>query len=151
MTKTSGMYITDTEETLSDAGIANSNAKLIQKGTLLLSFKLSIGRVAMTGCDLYTNEAIAALVPKDKRVMPKYLYYILPRLGLSGSGARQAAKGQTSSKGRLEKILIPVPPLPIQVEIIREMVKRSVRVEKYQNEIRKIESEGRQFIDSQIK
>ena len=150
ITKTDGMYITTTEESLSDAGVANSNVKLIPKETLLLSFKLSIGKVAMTGCDVYTNEAIAALIPKDKRVLPKYLYYILPRLDLSGEGGRQAAKGQTSSKGRLEKILVPIPPIPVQTEIIQDMVKRDVEIQKCQETIQKIEAEGRAILERQI-
>ncbi|MGH7782353.1 MAG: N-6 DNA methylase, partial [Candidatus Binatia bacterium] len=150
MTKSNGMYITATEETLSDAGIANSNVKLIPKDTLLLSFKLSIGKVAMTGRDVYTNEAIAALVPKDKRVLPQYLYYILPRLNLSGEGGRQAAKGQTSSKGRLEKILVPVPPIPVQTEIVREMLKRDAEIQKHRENIRQIEAEGTAILERQI-
>ena len=112
MTANDSMYISNTKKTITEAGVSNSSVKLIPKGTVLLSFKLSIGKVAIAGRDLYTNEAIAALVPKDGRVLPKYLYYILPRLNLSGqSGARKAAKGRTSSKGRLEKVLIPLPPL----------------------------------------
>jgi restriction endonuclease S subunit len=150
LTKTDGMYLTSTEETLSDAGVTNSNVKLIPKDTLLLSFKLSIGRVAMTGQEMYTNEAIAALIPKDKRVLPKYLYYILPRLNLSGEGGRQAAKGQTSSKGRLEKILVPVPPLSVQTEIIRDMMKRDAEIQKHREAIRQIEAEGRAVLEHQI-
>lgn len=46
---------------ISDDGIKNSNVKLIPKGTTLLSFKLSIGKTAIAGKDLYTNEAGAAL------------------------------------------------------------------------------------------
>lgn len=151
MTKMSGMYITHTDETLSDAGLANSNVKLIPKDTLLLSFKLSIGKVAITAHNLYTNEAIAAIVPKDKRVLPKYLYYILPRLDLSGSGARQAAKGQTSSKGRLEKILIPIPPLRVQAAIVREMGKRDAQVQKHREDIRRIQSEADAVVAGQLK
>lgn len=148
ISKSEGMYIDDTEEHLSDVGVENSNCKPIPKDTLLLSFKLSIGKVAMAGCDLYTNEAIAALVPKDKRVLPKYLYYILPRLILSGSGARQAAKGQTSSKGRLEKIFLPLPSISVQASIVRDMEKRDAMVKKHREEIRRIQLDGDADIDN---
>jgi len=146
MTNSRGMYITETENTLTDAGVENSNVKLIKKETVLLSFKLSIGKVAITGCDLYTNEAIAALIPKDKRVLPKYLYYILPRLDLAGGG-RQAAKGQTSSKGRLEKILIPLPSIPVQLAIIKDMERRDAEIKQHEKEIARIMAEKNAIID----
>lgn len=146
LTNSRGMCITETETMITDAGVENSNVKLIKKGTILLSFKLSIGKVAIAGRDLYTNEAIAALIPKDKRVLPKYLYYILPRLDLAGGG-RQAAKGQTSSKGRLEKVLIPVPSIPTQTLIVKEMERRDEKIRQYEEKIAHIMAEKNKIID----
>ena len=119
LTDCEGMYLHETEERLTDAGVTKSNVKLIPKDTVLFSFKLSIGRVAITGCSMYTNEAIAAIIPKDGRVLPKYLYYILPRIPVPG--ARKAAKGKTSSKGRLEKARIPLPTIKEQHALIKMM------------------------------
>ena len=45
-----------TAEQISDAGVKHSNVKLQQPGTVLLSFKLTIGRVAFAGKPLYTNQ-----------------------------------------------------------------------------------------------
>ena len=145
LTRTHGMYVTDTEEKITKEGVENSNVKLIRKGTVLLSFKLSIGKVAIAGRNLYTNEAIAALIPKDDKVLPKYLYYILPRLNMAG--ARKAAKGQTSSKGRLEKMLIPLPSRKVQETIIREMEELDAEIRKHENEIRRIAAEGHKLIE----
>lgn len=58
--------VTDTKQKITDEAVAASNVKLVKKGTLLLSFKLSIGRTAIAGKDMYTNEAIAALTPKTR-------------------------------------------------------------------------------------
>lgn len=44
-----GQIITDTKEKITDDAVAHSNVKLIPKGKTLLSFKLSIGKVAITG------------------------------------------------------------------------------------------------------
>lgn len=150
ITNSQGIYITETDNMITDAGVENSNVKLIKKGTVLLSFKLSIGKVAIAGCDLYTNEAIAALIPKDKRVLPKYLYYILPRLDLRGVG-RQAAKGKTSSKGRLEKILIPLPSISIQNTIVQEMERRDTKIMQHEEEIGEIKTEQDEIIDKFFK
>ena len=72
-----GGVITDTKEKITDKAVKESNVKLIPKGTTLLSFKLSIGKTAIAGCDLYTNEAIAGLIPKDnKAVLNEYLFQV---------------------------------------------------------------------------
>ena len=52
-------YIYDTTEKITDLGIKNSNVKLLEKDSILFSFKLSIGKTAIAGKPLYTNEAIA--------------------------------------------------------------------------------------------
>ena len=69
--------ITDTREHLSESGIKNSNVKLVHAGSLLFSFKLTVGRVAFAGVDLYTNEAIAAFEPVSG-IDLRYLRYALP-------------------------------------------------------------------------
>ncbi len=69
-----GQVIVNTKEKISDDGVEKSNVKLIPKGTTLLSFKLSIGKTAIAGKDLYTNEAIAGLIPKNNQLLDKYLF-----------------------------------------------------------------------------
>ena len=133
MSKAKGLPIIETEETISDEGVEHSSVKLIQKGTVLLSFKLSVDKVAITGADVYSNEAIAALIPKDKRILPKYLYYVLPRLG--DLKTRKAAKGKTSSKARLSKVLIPLPSRRVQKKLILEMDREEARIRSCEQKI----------------
>ena len=63
------MYISNSEKKITDLGI--KPGKLLPKGTLLFSFKLSIGKVAITEKPLYTNEAIAGLIIEDE-IVKKY-------------------------------------------------------------------------------
>jgi type I restriction enzyme S subunit len=66
----------DSKEYVSDAAAANM--RLVPSGTLLASFKLTLGRLAYAGRDLYTNEAIAALYDIDEREISKrFLYWAL--------------------------------------------------------------------------
>lgn len=58
--------INDTKEKITDKAIEDSNCKKIPKGSLLYSFKLSVGLTAFAGQELYTNEAIAAFLPNSK-------------------------------------------------------------------------------------
>ena len=98
--------ITGSAEQISDLGVKKSNVKLHQPGTVLLSFKLSIGRVAIAAVPLFTNEAIAGLSPTG--LTRDFLFY-----GLQGwdllQGVDQAIKGATLNKQKLKKILFECP------------------------------------------
>ncbi len=112
-------YISTTKERITEHGANKSGSKLIPSGTLLLSFKLSLGKRAITAFDLYTNEAIAALIDLDKtRIDQTFLYWALGVIDY-GVLVDRAAKGKTLNKAKLRKILIPLPPLAEQKRIAR--------------------------------
>ena len=142
-----GQVITSTKEMITDEAVKNSNVKLVPKGTTLLSFKLSIGKTAIAGSDLYTNEAIAALVPIDKnRILDKYLFIFFNSKILDLENVGNKAFGKSlNSKFLKENILIPVPPITIQRQIVKEVDKldeqywnSKIKIEKYRNEITNI-------------
>ena len=112
--------ILDTAERITDAGVKHSNAKLQQKGTVLLSFKLSIGRVAVAGVPLYTNEAIAGLKPK-RDLTPEYLYHGLQYWDLL-QDVDQAIKGATLNKEKLRRITFSFPKLTSEQTKIAEIL-----------------------------
>lgn len=127
------LYIEDSKEYISDQG-----AKLFEevpKNTLIMSFKLSIGKLAITKKNLRTNEAIASLQIKDKNKLDqKYLYYFL--LGtdwdyLSGDDIK--IKGKTLNKKKLKEILINVPNLNTQHQIVRNLDKTLKQIEVLEN------------------
>jgi type I restriction enzyme S subunit len=66
--------VMDSKQKLTGEAAANKNMKKVPKGSVLFSFKLSVGKVAYCGIDLYTNEAIAAFVPK-RDITSEFLYY----------------------------------------------------------------------------
>ena len=102
-------YISKTKEEITNVALSESNCKIVKKGTLLMSFKLSIGKLAFANKDLYTNEAIVALPIKDESELNKeYLYYVLKSIPLVGGN--QAAMGQTLNKQSLSVLQIPLPP-----------------------------------------
>lgn len=67
----------DTAKRVSDEAIKRSNITASPKGSLLFSFKLSIGQVGFAGFNLYTNEAIATFLPANEARLD-YLYYASP-------------------------------------------------------------------------
>ena len=143
-----GQVITNTKEKITDEAIKKSNVKLIPKGTTLLSFKLSIGKTAIAGKDLYTNEAIAGLIPKDKlKILDKYLFWVFESkiLNLNSIRGNNAFGKSLNSTILKEQVKIPLPPLEIQKQIVAECEKveeqyNTIRmsIEKYQELIRAI-------------
>ncbi|WP_345719127.1 N-6 DNA methylase, partial [Helicobacter canis] len=143
-----GQVITNTKEKITDEAIKKSNVKLIPKGTTLLSFKLSIGKTAIAGKDLYTNEAIAGLIPKDKlKILDKYLFWVFESkiLNLNSIRGNNAFGKSLNSTILKEQVKIPLPPLEIQKQIVAECEKveeqyNTIRmsIEKYQELIKAI-------------
>ena len=118
MLNTEGNFVMDSKEYITDN--AAKISKIVKKGTLLLSFKLTLGRLAFAGRDLFTNEAIAALAIKNEKVIDKYfLYHFLSFFDWnSASEGDVKVKGKTLNKAKLKEIIIPLPPLSEQQEIV---------------------------------
>lgn len=113
-----GRLIRTTKEQITEAGAAAG--RRIPIGTVLLSFKLSIGKVAISGVPLFTNEAIAALPIKNPKVITApFLAEALRTLNLAG-GANQAAKGATLNKEKLKRVQIPLPSPEEQASIVEK-------------------------------
>jgi type I restriction enzyme, S subunit len=110
--------ICKTKEEITDYAVTKTRCRKVPQGTLLFSFKLTIGKMGFSGCDLYTNEAIAALHIKNKNTLfAEYLFFALQVAKFLGSN--QAVMGQTLNSKSLAQIEIPLPPLEDQKRIAR--------------------------------
>ena len=72
--KADGPFINITKENLSESAVKEYRVKLVPKNSVLLSFKLTIGRVKITNKELATNEAIAHFVTNKINSIYTYLY-----------------------------------------------------------------------------
>lgn len=72
----SGMFIFDTAESLTTEAVRKYNMKIVPKGTVFVSFKLTVGRVAIATDNICTNEAIAHFYIKDGNLR-EYVYLYL--------------------------------------------------------------------------
>lgn len=119
-----GQTIIDTKEKLTDEGVKHSNVKLIKKGTTLLSFKLSIGKTAIAGVDLYTNEAIAALIPLSNEITDDYLFHLFNSRLIDLQNVGNKAFGKSlNSKYLREEVRIPKPDVETQKKVVAECEK----------------------------
>ena len=109
--------ISKTKEYFSEKARTECNMKPVPAGTVLMSFKLSIGKVSVTEQELYTNEAIAALPVIDpQRLDRHFLVRALEAIDFNDVGNR-AVMGLTLNKASLKQIKIPLPPLEEQKRI----------------------------------
>ena len=119
--------ITDTERKLSEKGKeyltkGKDGGKEINKGTLLMSFKLTLGKTAFAGKNLFTNEAIVGLIPNDEddETFGEYLYYVLPLIDYMPY-AQRASKGYTLNKDLLPTVEIPFPSKEERKKVIQRL------------------------------
>lgn len=123
-----GEYISDSTEQVTDIG-AKDIVK-IPKGTMLLSFKLTLGRVSFAGIDLYTNEAIASLLNLDKQISKDFLFYYFSLFDWDKAAEGDIkVKGKTLNKQKLQELPIIVPPLPEQQRIVSILDKAFAAIE----------------------
>lgn len=73
-----GREISETNKKISDDAARIASMDISPSGSLLYSFKLSVGAVSFAGKDMYTNEAIATFL-SESRLPLSYLYYVLPQ------------------------------------------------------------------------
>jgi type I restriction enzyme S subunit len=133
-----GEDLRDTAEYITDQALRETNIKKVTKGTLLFSFKLTIGKMAFAGCDLYTNEAIAALTPKNGRIDQKFLYYALQVADLTAN-AGDAAKGSTLNTKTMPLIEVA---FPEDIDEQRRIVARIEELTRRAEEARKLRQEA---------
>lgn len=93
----SGMYLLNTSEYLTQEAVKSHNIKKIPANTVLLSFKLTVGRVSITTEEMTTNEAIAHFV-SDKDFIIEYLYLYLKNYNYNSLGSTSAISTAINSK-----------------------------------------------------
>ena len=113
-----GKYISDTKEFLSDAAVKESGIKIIPANTVIMSFKLSIGKTAITAEDMYSNEAIMAFHDKHAvDILPEYIFYLFKYRNWDES-SNKAVMGKTLNKATLSEMEIDVCSIKKQREIV---------------------------------
>ena len=136
----SDKFISETKEYLSSIAVKESGISLIPSNTVIMSFKLSIGKAAITTEPMYSNEAIMAF--KDKHViqlLPDYVYYMLTGKNWDEC-TNKAVKGKTLNKATLSKIKVNIHDLPKQREIVAVLDKTKSLIDKRNRELKQLDN-----------
>jgi type I restriction enzyme S subunit len=113
------VFIQKTKERITDEGVNKFNVKIVPKGTVLLSFKLTIGAVVIATEDMVTNEAIAHFnIDEATSLSTEYTYCFLNCFPYK-------ILGSTSSIGQAlnSKIVKSIPVLVPQLDLVNLFTK----------------------------
>ena len=114
--------ISATKERISAIAVKELMGNISPKGSLLMSFKLTVGRTSLLDVDAYHNEAIITVLPfiDECNTFRNYLFRTLPLLSVAGD-SKDAIKGKTLNSQSLSRLLIPLAPLGEQERIVQEL------------------------------
>ena len=127
-------YLSSSNECITDEAIEASGIKKVKKGTVVMSFKLTVGKCGITNCDLFTNEAIMAFnVKSNYNIKPEFLYFYLQ--GYKWQGANKAVMGLTLNKATISKQFIEIPPIEAQEAIVAELDEINEAIAEMQQQI----------------
>lgn len=132
-------YVEDTKERISALAVQESGIKSVPANTVIMSFKLSLGKTAITQEPVYTNEAIMAFIPTEKyAVLPDYFYYLFSAKDWT-KGTNRAVMGTTLNKATLGAVSITVPPIDEQRKIAAILDKVSDLIAKRRQQLDKLD------------
>ncbi|MEZ4840651.1 MAG: restriction endonuclease subunit S [Flavobacteriaceae bacterium] len=144
-----GEIISESKEYISDLGKQLFN--ITPEGTLMLTFKLTLGRVSFAGKDLLTNEAIASLINLKEDVNKKYLFYYFTFFDWNKATEGDfKVKGRTLNKKKLNQLQIPIPPLPEQKQIVAILDKAFAAIDKAKANIEKNIENAKELFQSKL-
>ena len=126
-------FITKTKEEITSKAISECNMKIVPKNTVVMSFKLSIGKTAILKEDMYTNEAIANFPIKNNSLISEYLYYAIKTLNFDNTD--RAVMGATLNKAKLNELKIPYCEINKQKEIVEVLNKAQELIDKRKEQI----------------
>lgn len=132
-------YTKETKEKISELAVRDCGMKRVPANTVVMSFKLSLGKTAITKESIYTNEAIMAFIPTGKfDVLPDYFYYLFSGKDWSKETNR-AVMGSTLNKSTLGEVSVIVPPLDKQRKIAAVLDKVSDLIVKRRQQLDKLD------------
>lgn len=125
--------IVDSNEHITNLAVCDTNIRKVKRGTVIMSFKLTVGKCGIAATDLYTNEAIMAFNTKESYdINSSFLYYYLQCYHWVGSN--KAVMGITLNKATISKQYISIPPQSTQLAIVSELdkINELIRLKKEQ-------------------
>ena len=127
------------ERNITKEGLKNSSAKLLPKGTVLLTTRAPVGYLAIADNEITTNQGFRSLIPNDKTTT-EFLYYLLKKnVELLKSNATGTTFGELSGS-TLKSLKLSFPPLPEQHSIAKILSDLDSKIELLQKQNKTLEA-----------
>ncbi len=139
--------VKNTKERITESALSEVFGNKISKaGTLLMSFKLTVGRVSILNIDAVHNEAIISIYPcyDIDNATQMYLFKILPFISQYGK-SKNAIKGKTLNSTSINNMLVPLPPLAEQKRIVAKIEELLPLVDRYAEAWNRLETLSKHF------
>ena len=140
-------HVKQTKEYITEVAVKDKfGGRVSPAGTLLMSFKLTVGRVSILDIEAVHNEAIISIYPfyDENHITRTFLFYILPFISQFGD-SKNAIKGKTLNDTSISNLLIPLPPLAEQKRIVAKIEELLPLVDRYEKAWTKLEDFNRRF------
>lgn len=139
-------HISYTKEMVSQKALEEKFGGISTKGTLLMSFKLTVGRTSILDIDAVHNEAIISIYPyvDNENYFRDYLFYILPIVTQWGD-SKNAIKGKTLNSKSIANLMIPLAPLNELQRIVAKIEELLPYVDCYAAAYEKLEQFNAKF------
>ena len=128
--------ITDSVRKITKLGVEKTGLSLLPKGTVILSSRAPIGKVAIAGCDMYCNQGFKNLICSQK-INNRYLYWFLRKNTAYLNSLGRGATFKEISKQIVANIIIPIPTIEKQLKIVKQLEKVRMIIQLRKKQLKK--------------
>ncbi len=146
-----GGFIYKTSKKITEKAVKDifKTQKIVPVDTLLMSFKLTVGKVSINKIPLFHNEAIISIFPYTD-ISQSFLFNILPVV-TKLSASKKVLMGQTFNSTSLANMLFPLAPLSEQKTIVQKVESLMQKVSQMEDEIKKSEQNAQMLMQAVLK
>jgi type I restriction enzyme S subunit len=128
-------FVSETTEKISELGLANSAARLLPKGTVMLSRTASVGFSAIMGVDMATTQDFVNWVC-GPTLRPEYLLYVFRSMGHEFRRLTMGSTHQTIYMPDVGRFAAPIPPVPEQDQLVAFIRKETAKTDALVSKVR---------------
>jgi len=148
-----GGYIYKTSKKITEKALEEvfKKQKIVPVNSLLMSFKLTVGKISINKIPLYHNEAIISIFPYTD-ISKSFLFNILP-IVTEFSASKKVLMGKTFNSTSLANMFFPLPPKEEQKAIVEKVESESImqKVSAMEEEIQKSEQHAEMLMQAVLK